>query len=96
MFAKISTLFVFAAAVLAVNVPRVDDRREVEIPSGENLAALCSSWNSECPAIAYPAATVGGECEPGYEGAGTASVLCYSGTDDFTLQVINALGLTAI
>ncbi|KZP16991.1 hypothetical protein FIBSPDRAFT_865334, partial [Athelia psychrophila] len=69
------------------------------IPSGETLDTLCASWTQECIDLAHREGKAGYECTAGYDGADSASVLCYAGTvapvTDFTSKVIAALGLQA-
>ncbi|KZP31613.1 hypothetical protein FIBSPDRAFT_925829 [Athelia psychrophila] len=99
MLAKLSTLFALATIVLAANLPRVDDRAEVKIPAKDkgSLAKLCKAWTQECIDLAHREGKAGYECEKGYAGKGTASVLCYaeSGntTTNFTPKVVKALKL---
>ncbi|KAJ3760634.1 hypothetical protein EV360DRAFT_81005 [Lentinula raphanica] len=87
------TLAVFACslAVSSVSfVAAVDLRREVY-----TLSVFCDAWNKECAAVANATGDAFSYCEPGYDGAGTASADCYtydgSTTTDYTDSVISSM-----
>ncbi|KAJ4475532.1 hypothetical protein J3R30DRAFT_3706063 [Lentinula aciculospora] len=73
------------ASVLAVDL-----RREVY-----TLSVFCDAWSKECAIIANATGDAYSYCEPGYDGAGTASADCftYDGTTitDYTQSVISSL-----